>query len=280
MRIFVAGASGVLGRSFLRLAATAGHEVIGMTRSERGAQAVRQLGASAAQADALDRSGLARAVAAARPDAIVDLLTDLSTGDSASNALLRTGGTRNLVDAALATGVDRIVAESISWVFAPGGSPADEDEPLDLGAAEPRLTTILGVKALEDAVHEATHGTVLRFGQLYGAGTWYARDGRFGEAARAGKLPANETVGSFIHVDDAAQATLQALEWPAGTWNVVDDAPAAGTEWAPVFAHAVGAPTPQAGRNGDVGRPVSNARARAQGLELRHASWRDGFRTL
>lgn len=280
MRIFVAGASGVLGRAFVRRAVADGHHVVGMTRSARGSDTLRALGATPVVADALDAGGLAAALATARPDTVIDLLTDLAAGDSASNARLRVDGTRHLVDAAHAAGVERIVAESISWVYAPGATPAGEDDPLDLDAAEPRLTTIRGVEALERAVRELPRSSVLRFGQLYGEGTWYARDGRFADAARAGDLPATGTVVSFIHVDDAARAALDALAWPAGTWNIVDDEPAAGTEWAPVFAAAVGAPTPQPAGSADAGRPVSNAGARAHGLALRYPSWRDGFRAL
>jgi nucleoside-diphosphate-sugar epimerase len=279
-RILVAGASGVLGRAFLALAVDQGHEVIGMTRSPAGARAVASLGASPARADALDREQLASVLAAARPDVVVDLLTDLSTGDSVSNARLRTEGTRNLVDAALGAGVSRIVAESISWVYAPGAAAADEHEALDGGAVEPRLTTIRGVAALEETIREVPSSVVLRFGQLYGEGTWYSRDGRFADAARAGALAATETVASFLHIDDAAGATLAALDWPSGVWNIVDDEPAAGSDWAPAFAEAVGAPAPTVTRTGDIGRPVSNARARALGLTLRHPSWRQGFRTL
>ncbi|MGN8049627.1 NAD-dependent epimerase/dehydratase family protein [Curtobacterium sp. 22159] len=277
MRIFVAGASGVLGRAFLPLVVGDGHDVFGMTRSRGGARTVESLGALPVTVDVMDRHQLTRALADARPHAVVDLLTDLATGDSASNARLRTEGTRNLVDAALGAGVSRIVAASIAWVYPAGVEPADEDTSLDLAASEPRLTTIRGVQALEDAVRELPDGVVLRFGQLYGDGTWYAPDGRFARAARAGGLPATETVASFLHVDDAAGAVLLALGWPAGVWNVVDDEPAPGTEWVPAFAEAVGAPAPEVERVGDVGRPVSNRRARARGLTLRHPSWRTGF---
>ena len=280
MKIFVAGASGVLGRAFLPLAVERGYEVIGMTRSPVGARTVESLGAAPVLADALDRERLARVLAEVRPDIVVDLLTDLATGNSGSNARLRTEGTRNLVDAAHGAGVSRVVAESISWVYASGTDLADEDAALDVEADEPRLTTIRGVTALEDTIREAPHGVVLRFGQLYGEGTWYARDGRFADAARAGELAATATVVSFLHVDDAARATLLALDWPAGAWNIVDDEPAAGIDWAPAFAEAIGAPVPKVAPIGDIGRPVSNARARVEGLTLHHPSWREGFRTL
>ncbi|MCS5498858.1 NAD-dependent epimerase/dehydratase family protein [Cnuibacter physcomitrellae] len=277
MRIFVAGASGVLGRALIPLALAEGHEVIGMTRSDRGADAVRALGATPVIADAFDADLVASAVASSSPDAIIDLLTDLATGDSGDNAHLRIHGTRHLVDAAREAGVETMVAESISWIHPSGSDPADEGTPLDLDAAEPRRTTVRAVAALERTVAEIAHAVVLRLGQLYGEGTWYARDGRYADAARAGSLPATETVVSFVHVDDAARAALDALRWPAGVWHIVDDEPAAGTAWVPVFAEAVGAPRPERSESGDIGRPVSNGRARANGLMLRYPSWREGF---
>lgn len=270
----------MLGRAFIPLAVAAGHHVTGTTRSARGAETIQRLGAEPVIANALDRDALARTMSAAKPDIVVDLLTDLGSGNSATNARLRIEGTRNLVDAATGAGVKRMIAESISWVYPSGDTVADENDPLDLSAPEPRLSTINGVAALEAAVHEMESGVVLRFGQLYGDGTWYAQDGAFADAARAGKLEATETVTSFIHVDDAARAIFAALDWPAGTWNIVDDEPAAGTEWAPVFADRVGAPAPKTVASGDVGRPVSNARARGRGFDLRRPSWRAGFATL
>jgi len=281
LRIFIAGGSGVLGRALVPLLIAAGHEVTATTRSPRRIAVLRRLGATPVAVDALDRDAVVAAVVAARPDAIVHLLTDLSTGDSASNARLRTLGTRNLVDAAAAAGTSRMVAESISWVYAAGVAPAAESEPLDPDPAEPRRTTIAAVAALESAVSELPENVVLRFGQLYGPGTWYSRDGRFGEDARAGRLAATETVTSFIHKSDAAHAAAEALGWTNGTWNIVDDEPAAGHEWAPQFAAAVGAPRPPVSSpSGTIGRPVSNARAHDSGLVLQYPSWRDGFRTL
>lgn len=277
MKIFVAGASGVLGRAFTRIALDDGHELVGMTRSARGADIVASQGAEPVVADAFDANAVARVIARARPDAVVHLLTDLADGDPASNSRLRVTGTRNLVDAALAAGVQRMVVESISWVYPSGTRPATEGDALDIDAPEPRQTTIRGVTALEEAAREMSVGVVLRFGQLYGPGTWFARDGRTADAARAGALPATETVASFVHVADAAAVALQALTWPAGTWNVVDDEPAPGTAWVPVFARALGAPAPAQVTTGDIGRPVTNARLRESGVRLLHPSWRDGL---
>ncbi|UBQ02554.1 hypothetical protein LCG91_16145 [Curtobacterium sp. TXMA1] len=176
--------------------------------------------------------------------------------------------------------MDRIVAQSISWVYPPGTEPATEANPLDIGAGEPRLTTINAVRALEVAVQQVDAGVVLRFGQLYGPGTWYSAEGRFGEAARAGLLPATETVTSFLPVDDTAAAVVAAIGWTAGVRNVVDDESASGTAWVPAFSAAVGGATPRVEQTGDLGRPVSNRLARESGFSPRRSSWRSGFADL
>jgi nucleoside-diphosphate-sugar epimerase len=280
LRIFIAGGSGVLGRCVIPLLTAAEHEVTATTRSPAKAPLVSRLGATPLIVDALDRESVLTAVEQTRPDAILHLLTDLSTGDSASNAHVRSVGTRNLVDAARYAGVSRMVAESISWVYPSGITPAVEADPLDPDRAPSRRTTIAAVRDLESAVRELSDGVVLRFGQLYGPGTWYSPEGRYGQDARAGSLPATETVTSFVHTADAAQAALLALEWVGGIWNIVDDDPAAGYDWAPIFADAVGAPEPAFSDTGNVGRPVSNARAHVNGLRLQYPSWRDGFLSL
>ncbi|CAD5990990.1 Epimerase domain-containing protein [Agreia sp. COWG] len=280
VRIFLAGGSGVLGREVIPLLLSAGHEVVATTRSDAKTAALERSGASAVVIDALDEDATRRAVRRARPDAVLHLMTDLSTGDSASNAHLRSIGTRNLVEAAQLAGVTRMVAQSISWVYPAGTDAADEGESLDVDAREPRRTTVAAVGDLEEAVLSLPGGVVLRFGQLYGPATWYSRDGRFGADARAERLPATEAVASFIHIADAARAAVLALEWNRGVWNIVDDEPAPGREWAAEFAASVGAPPPEVLTSGDRGRPISNARARKNGLVLQHPSWRDGFRTL
>ena len=288
MRVFLAGGSGVLGRALLPLLVAEGHHVSATTRSASKVEVLQRLGAQAVVLDAFDRDGVRSAIERARPDVLVHQLTDLAGGDSASNAHLRRVGTRHLVDAAQRVGVERVVAQSISWVYRAGTDPADEDDPLDTDAAPPRRTTVAGVQDLEAAVLGCGAGVVLRYGQLYGPGTWYSRDGRFGRAARAGTLTASPAVTSFVHVHDAARAAVQALDWPAGVWNVVDDEPAPGAEWVPVFTRAVGGTAVAAGQDLDAvraagtdpGRPVSNARARRQGFAPVHRSWREGFPTL
>jgi nucleoside-diphosphate-sugar epimerase len=212
MRIFLAGASGVLGNRLLPALIADGHQVVGLTRRAEGADAIRAHGAEAVTGDVFDRAALAAAVRDAAPDLVLHQLTDLGSGDPNANALLRSVGTRNLVDAALAAGVPKIVAQSIAWVYAPGEEPATEDVPLDLAAPEPRAISVRGVADLEKAVRELPGWVILRYGLLYGPTTWYAPDGLMARRALAGELTADADLTSFLHVDDAVTAAVAALD--------------------------------------------------------------------
>jgi nucleoside-diphosphate-sugar epimerase len=303
VRVFVAGATGAIGRPLMTALLTGGHEPIAMTRSAEKATALRARGIEACVCDAYDAPGLARAIAEARPDQIVHLLTDLPhvfnmrrfEQETASTGRLRRVGTANLIAAATAAGVERIVAESIAFTYAPVGDwVKSEDAPLALealpSAADP-------VADLERQV-QAVGGIVLRYGWLYGPGTAYTRDGSWAYALRRRQLPIigqGAGVFSFVHVEDAASATVAALEHrgPA-VYNVVDDEPAPLHEWVPAFAQAIGAPKPwhapvwlgrlAAGRLavemlGGL-RGASNERVKRElGWQPRYASWREGFQT-
>jgi nucleoside-diphosphate-sugar epimerase len=281
MRIFLAGAAGVAGRSVTRLLVEAGHEVTGTTRTAKGAELIRALGGHAVQLDVYDRPALALALQHARPDAVIHQLTDLRGSDTSGNARIRIEGTRNLVDAATAAGVRRMIAQSIAFVYAPGAGPAAETDPLDLDAPVPRRLTVEAVKALEDAVGELPEGVVLRYGSFYGPGSRYARDGVTAGQVRRGELAATPSVTSFVHVEDAARAALLSLDWPPGVFNIVDDEPVAGKEWLPIYADLLGAPAPltslEAGRGA---RGASNAKARQQlGWQPIFPGWREGLRS-
>jgi nucleoside-diphosphate-sugar epimerase len=303
MRVFVAGATGVIGRPLLPALRAAGHEPIAMTRSPEKASALTAKGIEAVVCDAYDADGLARAVADARPDQVVHVLTDLPEEinmrrferEVQSTGRLRREGTRNLLAAARAAGVRRIVAESIAFIYAPEGDwVKDEDAPLAIAtlpfAAEP-------IADLERQVLDAG-GIVLRYGQLYGPGTGFTENGSWAANLRRRRLPivgAGSGMFSFLHVKDAASATVAALghDGPA-IYNVVDDDPTPVHEWAPVYARAVGAPAPwhapawlgrlAAGRLAvemmNELRGASNARIKRElGWEPRYASWREGFQT-
>ncbi|MBN9010718.1 MAG: NAD(P)-dependent oxidoreductase, partial [Rhizobiales bacterium] len=217
MRIFLAGATGAIGRRLVPLLVADGHAVTGTTRSRDKVALVEALGAKPAIVDAFDRAAVIDAVGDARPDVVIHQLTDLPqafdatalAAASAGNARLRREGTRNLVDAALAAGVRRLVAQSIAFVYAPGAGPHGEEDPLD--GSEAQAVSVGGVRALEDAVASTPglDGLVLRYGRLYGPGTW--------RETEPGQPPA-------VHGDAAAAAALLAVTRGApGIYNIADE---------------------------------------------------------
>ena len=281
MRILIAGASGVVGRRVVQLLSDGGHEVTGLTRRAEQAKTIEAGGARAVIADVYDPDDLRAAFDVAKPDVVIHQLTDLAAGDRTANARIREVGTRNLVDAALYAGAERIVAQSIAWAYEPGDVPAREDTPLDLDGAPERLGTVTGVAALENSVQALPEWVVLRYGTLYGPDTWYTRGGLMGQLAENRSLPATPDVSSFVHVDDAAAAAVAALGWPSGAVNVCDDEPAAGYEWVPAFCASVDAPHPEKVSRERAGwaRGADNSYAREElGWTPLRPTWREnGF---
>lgn len=277
--VFVAGAVGAVGRQLLPMLVGAGYKVFGTTRTPEKLAQMEAIGVRPVLVDVFDRASLIDAVSTAKPDVIIHQLTDLSAADFAGTDRLRIKGTRNLVDAAKAAGVRRLIAQSLAIVYATKAEPATELDPFADGTPALR-DTAHGVRSLEAAVAELPEGISLRYGLLYGPGTWYSRIGPFADAVRQGKRPANSGVSSFLHVKDAARAALLAIDWPEGVVNIVDDEPAAATEWLPQFAAAIGAPPPPIGQHGGHEQGVSNRKARRElGWKPLYPSWREGFRT-
>jgi nucleoside-diphosphate-sugar epimerase len=307
MRVFVAGATGAMGKQLVPRLIAAGHDVVGMTRTESKQAALSELGATPVVADALDPEQVAEAVGGAQPDAIVHELTSIAgmdmrhfDRDFALTNRLRTEGTDNLLSAGRAVGVRRFVAQSYtSWPYArTGGKIKHENDPLDPTPAKEMRESLAAIQHLEKAVTSAdwTQGIVLRYGAFYGPGTSLAPGGEQYEMVRRRRIPVvgdGAGVWSFIHIEDAAEATVAAVErGERGIYNVVDDEPASVAEWLPVLAEQVGAPKPWrvprfvgrlfAGEAGVVmmtdARGASNDKAkRTLGWEPRHASWRQGF---
>ena len=223
-RVFLAGAAGAIGRRFVPLLVREGYRVTGTTRSPAKAAGLAAMGAEPVIVDVFDTEALARAVEAARAEVVVHQLTDLPPGldpgqMSAAvrrNARLRADGTRNLVHAALAARVPRLVAQSIAWAYAPSAEPHGEEDPLDLAAGGDRGVSVGGVAALEQAVlgSPPLEGVVLRYGRLYGPGT--------GADTPPSVLP--------LHVDAAAFAALLALTRGApGIYNIAEPNPQVAT---------------------------------------------------
>jgi nucleoside-diphosphate-sugar epimerase len=308
MRVFVAGATGAIGRQLVPRLVAAGHEVHGMTRSESKQDLLYELGAVPVVADALDPDQVADAVARVRPEVIVHELTAIGPlnmrrvdRDFALTNRLRTEGTDHLLSAGHAVGVRRFVAQSISAFGAyarTGGSIKTEDDPLETSPPKEMRETLAAIHHLEEAVLGAdwTEGIVLRYGVFYGPGTSLAPGQAQLELVRKRKFPLvgdGGGVWSFIHVADAADATAAAVEHGTrGVYNVVDDDPAPVAEWLPALAQELGAKKPKrvprfvgrlaAGEAGvvmmtDV-RGASNAKAKSElGWRPAHPSWRQGL---
>jgi nucleoside-diphosphate-sugar epimerase len=307
MRVFLAGATGVIGRELVPMLVADGHEVTGMTRSPDKLGALRAAGADGVVADALDAASVAGAVSAARPEIVIHQLTALPQRidprrigrDFALNDRLRSEGTRFLVDAAVAAGAKRVIAQSIAFAYAPGppGTVHAESDPLYVEAPEPFRRSARALAELERAVLGAA-GVVLRYGYFYGPGSSISRHGSVGVDVRRRRLPVvgrGVGVWSFIHVHDAARATVAALAHDQGaTYNIVDDEPAAVADWLPALAEALVAPRPLrvpawlarplAGSYGVAtmtsAQGATNELARRElGWRPAHASWREGFRS-
>lgn len=307
MKVFVAGATGVIGRALLPRLIDAGHEVAGMTRDPSKAQGLVEIGAEPVVCDVYDADGLHAAVREASPEAVVHQLTALPDAidprrfaeQLAATDQIRVEGTRNLVLAAQQAGARRMVAQSVAFMYEPEGGPVkSEDDPLWLDAPREARRTIEAIASLEQQVSSADgiEGVVLRYGYFYGPGSAYAPDGSVAEMVRARQFPiagGGTGVFSFIHVDDAAAATVAALErGRPGIYNIVDDDPQRLCDWLPEYAAALGAPPPRrvpgflarllAGRYGHYMmtrlRGASNERAKAElGWSPRFARLQDGL---
>jgi 2-alkyl-3-oxoalkanoate reductase len=308
MRVFVAGATGAIGSRLVPQLIAGGHEVIGTSRSEKKAGRLRSEGAEAIVLDLLDRDAVRQAVVAARPDAIVHQgtalagLTDFRNFDRSFRETnrLRTEGTDALLAAASEASVGRFVAQSFAgWPYAKEGSAVkDEEAPLDPSPPESAAQTMAAIRQLESAVvgADAIEGVVLRYGGFYGPGTSLFEGGEHVEAIRKRKFPivgSGAGMWSFIHIDDVAGATLAAIErGRRGLYNIVDDEPAATTEWLPYLAKVLGAKPPRhvpewLGRLAageqlvsmmTEGRGASNAKAKRElGWKLIYPTWREGF---
>jgi nucleoside-diphosphate-sugar epimerase len=305
MKVFVAGASGAIGQPLVRQLVAAGHEVTGTTRREERAEEIRAAGATAVVCDVFDAPALEAAVKEAAPEVVVNQLTSLpqdynprSLDYEPTNRVREEGG-GNLMRAALAAGARRYVTQSIAFLYAPEGDWVKDEDARPFDDAPMPFQT--GVRAMLAHEHEVLNtqgieGLVLRYGQFYGPGTYYDHDGSIGKQVSKRMLPVigpGTGVASFLHVEDAAGATIAALDHGApGVYNVTDDEPAPMTEWLPAYAEVLGAKPPRhvptwlarlvggkaAVQFGTQLRGASNAKAKRElGWHPRYPSWRQGF---
>jgi 2-alkyl-3-oxoalkanoate reductase len=309
MKIFVAGASGALGKQLVPLLVASGHEVVGTTTTHAKTGAVQALGAKPVVLDLLDAEAVGRVVSEAAPDVVVHEATAIAAVAGslrnfdeafAPTNRLRTEGTDNLLAAARAVGAPKFVAQSYAgWPYEREGAMVKtEDDPLDPTPVSSASQSIGAIRRLEETVLAAKgiDGIVLRYGGFYGPGTSFTAGGEWVTAIRKRQFPiVGDGAGfaSYIHIEDAARATLAAIEdGKPGVYNIVDDEPAPESEWLPYLAEVMGAKPPRhvpfwVGKllAGEAlatmmteGRGASNAKAKRElGWALRYPSWRQGF---
>jgi nucleoside-diphosphate-sugar epimerase len=311
MKIFVAGASGAIGKQLIPMLAGRGHEVTGMTRSPAKQDLVRRMGARAVVADALDPEAVAQAMGAAEPEVVIHELTAIDAGKFGRNFdkafeqtnRLRREGTDHLLAAATAAGARRFVAQGFApWLYKRVGGPVKaEDDPLDDTPPKAVSQTFTAIRHVEETVMRADgiEGLVLRYGGFYGPATSIAvePDGEQVTMIRKGRFPIvgdGAGVWSLVHIEDAASATAAAVErGDPGAYNIVDDEPASVSEFLPELAKVIGAKPPRRvprwlGRlvGGEATvvmmtefRGASNEKAKRElDWEPRYPSWRLGFR--
>jgi len=305
MRVLVAGATGVIGRQLTPLLASVGHEVFAIARPGSAASSLEAMGAHPVVGDVLDGAGILQAARNVRPEAVVHMATAIPqqinprklAADFSVTNRLRSEGTRNLIVAAREVGAQRIISQGLAYAYDPaaGAEPADEDAPFWQNPPKQFAPVLQALRDLEQQTSSAG-GLVLRFGHLYGPGSIYAADGSFTQQVRAGKVPlvgGGTSVFSFTHAHDAATAVVAALDKDVtGALNIVDDEPAAMSEWLPELAELLGAKRPKTAPAalaklavGEWGvafmtrlRGADNARAKLNlDWKPRYGSWRTGF---
>lgn len=309
MKVFVAGATGAMGKRLVPALLAADHQVVAMTRSAGKAAALGRAGAEPVVADGLDRAAVLRAVTTTSPEVIIHQMTGLTgmkslkkfDAEFALTNRLRTEGTDNLLAAARQAGVRRIVAQSYgNWNYERTGTTLKtEEDRLDPAPPANQRETLKAIEYVERAVTEADgiEGLALRYGNFYGPGTGIALDGDIAAQVRKRMFPIvgdGAGVWSFSHMDDGAAAAVAAVERGApGVYNICDDDPAPVAVWLPELARALGAKPPRRvpvwlGKLfvGEVGvsmltqiRGAANGKAKRElGWKPRYQSWRDGFR--
>lgn len=310
MRIFLVGAASAIGRRLVPMLVERGDAVLGTTTSEAKTEEIAGLGAEPVVLDLLNRSATVAAIVTAKPDLVIHQATALSGTFDVKNAdrfftrtnRLRTIGTDNLLAAAREAEVRRAIVQSYTgWPNTRGHGLASEDDPLEPRPPSKARETIAAIGHVESVVPamDSLEGVVLRYGSFYGPGTSMGPDGEITERVRKRQFPivgGGEGVWSFLHIDDAAAATVAAIDRARpGLYNICDDEPAPVHEWLPAFAEAVGAKPPMRvpawlgrlaiGENGvrmmTAIRGSSNAKAKRE-LDWTpgHRTWREGFRTF
>jgi nucleoside-diphosphate-sugar epimerase len=257
MKIFLAGATGAIGRPLIVRLLLKGHRVTGMTSSEQGLAMIRATGAEGVIANALDAQAVRAAMEQVRPDTVIEELTSLPKhyppdemrAAAERDRRVRLAGGSNVYNAARAAGAHRYIVQSTGFFYAPGQGLATEQDPLAANASPAVSASVRTYMQVEERVagRKDLQGVALRYGFFYGPGTWFTGDGDFAGQVRERKYPitgSGQGVWSWVHVEDAAAATAAALECAPGVYNIADDDPSPLSVWLAAFAAALGAPDP------------------------------------
>jgi 2-alkyl-3-oxoalkanoate reductase len=257
MRVLLAGATGAIGRPLIRALKLDGHSVFGIVRSRESASLLAEMDAEALIGDALDASSIRAAIGRVRPDAVINELTSLPRhytpaemkASAKRDSRVRREGNVNLLTAMRESGVRRYLLQSSGFWYAPGQGLADESSPLAVDASPAVAASARNYVELESTAFRSSEidCIAMRYGFFYGPGTWYTNADDMGEQVRQQQVPiigAGQGVWSFVHIEDAASATVAALECAPGAYNIVDDNPSQQRVWLPAFARFCGAPEP------------------------------------
>ena len=257
MKIFIAGATGAIGRPLISQLLKAGHEVVGMTSSDHGLALLEDNGAEGVLANALDSDAVRSALESTRPEVVIDELTSLPkhytreemAAATPRDRTLRLEGGRNVYEAAKACGVRRYIVQSTGFFYGPGEGLAREEDSLAIDASPAVSASVQTYIAIERRVlaHSDMEGVALRYGFFYGPGTWFTKNGDVAQQVRERQYPivaSGQGVWSWVHIEDAAAATVVAIEREPGVYNIVDDDPSPMAVWLTAFAAYLGAPAP------------------------------------
>lgn len=280
-KIFVTGATGLIGTKLTKRLLEEGYEVAGFMTSTCGEAKLVGAGVKPYRGNILDYETIEASIGDFKPDIIMNEITDLKQVDMTANTKVRIEGTKNLVDAAIKYDVQQIQSQSIAFNYEAGEVLATEDTPLDYTATGDRKITVDGVEGLEQETARLSNYVILRYGLLYGPGTWYGKDGMIYNQFMNNDVSISDGIQSFIHIDDAVETAIQALNFNSGIYNVADDEPVAGNVWAEWYADQLNVTVnintiPSA----PFERGVSNNKFKQQGGKLIYDSWKDGMNPI
>lgn len=280
-KIFVTGATGLIGTKLTKRLIEEGYEVAGLTTSEKGKEKLDNAGVKAYIGNILEYDTIEKSIGDFKPDIIMNEITDLKQVDMSANTKVRIEGTKNLVEAAIKHDIPHIQSQSIAFVYEAGDTLATEETSLDYDASGDRKITVDGVEGLEKESARLNKHVILRYGLLYGPGTWYGKDGMIYNQFINGEVTMTDGVQSFIHIDDAVETAIQALNFESGVYNVADDEPVKGDDWAKWYANELNVtPTLNIEPAAPFERGVTNKKFKDQGGKLIYTTWKDGMHPI